>query len=104
VDGDFLIGLQQRLNDVIEQEAQDNLRWATYVDTYRSSRGKGVCASGADQWMSGVFDDLVIPQGETKPTDPAAYRCALRDELPPGTRRARPAPSSTPTSAAIIRP
>ncbi|MEV6156876.1 SGNH/GDSL hydrolase family protein [Nonomuraea sp. NPDC052129] len=85
VDGDFLIGVEQRLNDVIGEQAQDNPQWATYVDTYQSSQGHGVCATGTDQWMYGVFDNLVIPQGETKPADPAEYQCALRDELPPGT-------------------
>ncbi|MFI6928485.1 SGNH/GDSL hydrolase family protein [Nonomuraea spiralis] len=84
VDGDFLIGVEQRLNDVIRQQAADNSQWATYVDTYESSQGKGVCAAGTSQWMYGLFDDLVIPQGETKPADPAEYQCALRDELPSG--------------------
>ncbi|MFD0884984.1 SGNH/GDSL hydrolase family protein [Streptosporangium algeriense] len=84
VDGDFLIGLERRLNDVIKKQAQDNARWATYVDTYESSRGKGVCATGTSQWMSGVFDDLVIPQGETKPANPAEYQCDLLNVLPPG--------------------
>ncbi|MER0446650.1 SGNH/GDSL hydrolase family protein [Streptomyces sp. Edi4] len=82
VDGDFVMGLEERLNDVIEGQAQDNPEWATYVDTYRSSQGHGVCATGTDQWMYGVFDDLVIPQGETKPADPAEYQCPQRDELP----------------------
>ncbi|MFG2111116.1 SGNH/GDSL hydrolase family protein [Streptomyces sp. NPDC048718] len=84
VDGDFVIGLEQRLNEVIERQAQKNPQWATYVDTYRSSQGHGVCARGEEQWMYGVFDDLVIPPGETKPADPAEYQCPQRDELPAG--------------------
>ncbi len=85
MDGDFIIGLEQRLNDVIEEQAQDNSQWATYVDTYQSSQGHGVCATGTSQWMYGVFDDLVIPPDETKPADPAEYQCPPRDQLPPGT-------------------
>ncbi|MER7212068.1 SGNH/GDSL hydrolase family protein [Streptosporangium sp. NPDC000239] len=87
VDGDFLIALERRLNEAIRQQARDNQGWATYVDTYESSQGKGVCARGADQWMYGVFDDLVIPEGETKPADPAEYRCDLLDVLPAGVPR-----------------
>lgn len=77
-DGDFLTGLEQRLNDVIRQQAQDNPGWATFVDTYQSSQG----------------------HGETKPADPAEYQCALMNDIPPLIPGARPARSSTPTSAA----
>ncbi|MFF4415773.1 SGNH/GDSL hydrolase family protein [Streptosporangium sp. NPDC001559] len=87
VDGDFLIALERRLNEAIRQQARDNQQWATYVDTYESSQGKGVCATGANQWMYGVFDDLVIPEGEIKPADPAEYQCDLLNVLPAGVPR-----------------
>lgn len=85
VDGDFLIGVEQRLNDVIQEQALENSHWASYVDTYSSSQGHGVCATGTNQWMSGVFDDLVIPAGETKPADPAEYQCPAMAAIPAGT-------------------
>ncbi|MFJ3086777.1 hypothetical protein [Streptomyces sp. NPDC086838] len=100
VDGDLIIGLEQRLDDVIEEQAVDNPQWATYVDTYQSSQGHSVCATGTNQWMYGVFDDLVVPPGETKPATPPSTSAPSATNSRPPPPRARRAPSSTPTSAA----
>ncbi|YCK37303.1 SGNH/GDSL hydrolase family protein [Actinomadura sp. ATCC 39365] len=79
-DAPYLDSLQQQLNQKISDAAGENQ--ATYVDTYTSSEGHGVCAHGTDRWMYGVFSNLVMPPGVDKPADPAQYQCAARDQVP----------------------
>lgn len=79
-DAPYLDGLQRRLNQTIADAAEENQ--ASYVDTYASSDGHGVCAYGANRWMYGIFSDLVLPPGVDKPADPAEYQCPARDLVP----------------------
>lgn len=81
-DAPYLDSLQQQLNQRIADAAGDNQ--ATYVDTYTSSKEHGVCATGSNRWMYGVFSNLVMPPGVDKPADPAQYQCPARDQVPPG--------------------
>lgn len=79
-DAPYLDAVQQQLNQKIADTAGENQ--ATYVDTYTSSEGHGVCAGGSDRWMYGVFSNLVMPPGVDKPADPAEYQCPARDHVP----------------------
>ncbi len=66
----WLDSLERRLNDLIRYQAEEH--GATYVDTYSSSVGHGVCASADQKWMYGVKDDLT---GQGDQTDPPAGFC-----------------------------
>ncbi|MGW4689690.1 SGNH/GDSL hydrolase family protein [Streptomyces sp. NPDC004244] len=81
-DAPYLNSLQQQLNQRIADAAGDNQ--ATYVDTYTSSEGHGVCATGSNRWMYGIFSNLVMPPGVDKPADPAQYQCPARELVPAG--------------------
>lgn len=81
-DAPYLDSLQQQLNQRISDTAGDNQ--ATYVDTYTSSEGHGVCATGSNRWMYGIFSNLVMPPGVDKPADPAQYQCPARELVPAG--------------------
>ncbi|MFF0389245.1 SGNH/GDSL hydrolase family protein [Kitasatospora sp. NPDC004615] len=81
-DAPYLNSLQQQLNQRIADTAGENQ--ATYVDTYTSSEGHGVCATGSNRWMYGVFSNLVMPPGVDKPADPAQYQCPARELVPAG--------------------
>ncbi|MFG3055511.1 hypothetical protein ACGFZP_31835 [Kitasatospora sp. NPDC048239] len=64
-DAPYLDGLQRQLNQTVADAAGENR--ATYIDTYASSGGHGVCAHGSNRWMYGVFSDLVLPAGGPGP-------------------------------------
>ncbi|MFE2140703.1 SGNH/GDSL hydrolase family protein [Streptomyces sp. NPDC059456] len=79
-DAPYLNSLQQQLNQKVADAADENQ--AVYVDTYTSSTGHGVCATGSNRWMYGIFSNLVMPPGVDKPADPAQYQCPAREQVP----------------------
>ncbi|UQX02751.1 SGNH/GDSL hydrolase family protein [Streptomyces sp. RerS4] len=66
----WLDSVERRLNTVLREEA--GRAGAAYVDTYASSAGHGVCASGELRWMYGIKDTLT---GEGTQSDPPSELC-----------------------------
>ncbi|MET9957674.1 SGNH/GDSL hydrolase family protein [Streptomyces sp. NPDC006326] len=55
----WLDSMERRVNTVLREQA--GKAGAAYVDTYASSAGHGVCASGEERWMYGIKDELTGP-------------------------------------------
>ncbi|MGW6709416.1 SGNH/GDSL hydrolase family protein [Streptomyces sp. NPDC054956] len=66
----WLDGLERRLNNLLREQAGRS--GAVYVDTYTSSTGHGVCATGERRWMYGIKDSLT---GSGAQSDPPSELC-----------------------------
>ncbi|MCX5194689.1 SGNH/GDSL hydrolase family protein [Streptomyces sp. NBC_00249] len=66
----WLDSVERRLNGLLREQAGRS--GAAYVDTYASSTGHGVCASGEQRWMYGIKDSLT---GEGAQSDPPGELC-----------------------------
>ncbi|MEU7551171.1 SGNH/GDSL hydrolase family protein [Streptomyces sp. NPDC044571] len=59
----WLDSTERRVNTVLREQARK--AGAAYVDTYTSSAGHGVCASGEQRWMYGIKDELTGPGSQS---------------------------------------
>ncbi len=56
----YLRSIEKQLNDMLAEQAAAN--GATYVDTYTSSIGHGVCQPDSDEWVEGYLpSDIAFP-------------------------------------------
>nr|WSX50036.1 SGNH/GDSL hydrolase family protein [Streptomyces sp. NBC_00974] len=61
----WLDALERRLNTLLREQAGRS--GASYVDTYSSSAGHGVCAADGQRWVYGIKDSLTGPGGQSDP-------------------------------------
>ncbi|MFE2284147.1 SGNH/GDSL hydrolase family protein [Streptomyces sp. NPDC059443] len=61
----WLDTLERRINALLREQARRS--GAVYVDTYSSSTGHGVCATGERRWMYGIKDTLTGPGDQSDP-------------------------------------
>ncbi|MFE4633983.1 SGNH/GDSL hydrolase family protein [Streptomyces sp. NPDC056773] len=74
----WLDTLERRLNTLLREQARRG--GAVYVDTYSSSTGHGVCASGEQRWMYGIKDSLTGPGEQSDPPSELCRSIPARGE------------------------
>lgn len=74
----WLDTLERRVNTLLREQARR--AGAVYVDTYSSSTGHGVCASGDQRWMYGIKDSLTGPGEQSDPPSELCRSIPARGE------------------------
>ncbi|MFZ3500042.1 SGNH/GDSL hydrolase family protein [Streptomyces sp. 5.8] len=74
----WLDSLERRVNALLREQARRS--GAVYVDTYASSTGHGVCASGEQRWMYGIKDSLTGPGEQSDPPSELCRSIPARGE------------------------
>lgn len=74
----WLDSLERRLNTLLREQARRG--GAVYVDTYSSSTGHGVCATGEQRWMYGIKDSLTGPGEQSDPPSELCRSIPARGE------------------------
>lgn len=74
----WLDTLERRVNTLLRDQARR--AGAVFVDTYSSSTGHGVCASGEQRWMYGIKDTLTGPGDQSDPPSELCRSIPARGE------------------------
>lgn len=74
----WLDTLERRVNTLLRDQARRS--GAAYVDTYASSTGHGVCATGEQRWMYGIKDSLTGPGDQSDPPSELCRSIPARGE------------------------
>ncbi|WP_330298320.1 SGNH/GDSL hydrolase family protein [Streptomyces sp. NBC_00503] len=74
----WLDTLERRVNTLLREQARRS--GAAYVDTYSSSTGHGVCATGEQRWMYGIKDSLTGPGDQSDPPSELCRSIPARGE------------------------
>ncbi|WP_328300548.1 SGNH/GDSL hydrolase family protein [Streptomyces sp. NBC_00435] len=74
----WLDTLERRVNALLREQARRG--GAVYVDTYSSSTGHGVCATGEGRWMYGIKDNLTGPGDQSDPPSELCRSIPARGE------------------------
>ncbi|WP_405489423.1 SGNH/GDSL hydrolase family protein [Streptomyces sp. NBC_00096] len=74
----WLDTMERRVNALLREQARRG--GAVYVDTYASSTGHGVCATGERRWMYGIKDSLTGPGDQSDPPSELCRSIPARGE------------------------